>query len=66
MKYQNSLKLNDKIKALRSFNTLVKGKIYNVDNIADDGTVILNNGVFLYGPGAIYQRKENVSWIKVE
>ena len=56
------LKPGDKVRALRSFATLKANGIYRVSLLLPDGTVVLSNGVYLYGPSACQDFKEGKSW----
>ena len=56
------LKPGDKVRALRSFVTLKANVVYRVARLLPDGTVVLANGVFLYGPSACVNFKEGKSW----
>ena len=56
------LKPGDKIRALRSFGKLKANVVYSVGSLLPDGTVVLSNGMYLYGPGACVNFKEGTSW----
>ena len=56
------LKPGDKVRALRSFCTLKANMIYRVRCLRPDGTVVLSNGMYLYGPSACQDFKEGKSW----
>ena len=56
------LKPGDKVRALRSFATLKAQEVYRVRCLRPDGTVVLSNGVYLYGPSACEDFKEGTSW----
>ena len=56
------LKPGDKVRALRSFATLKAGRAYLVSRLLPDGTVVLSNDVYLYGPSACQDFKEGKSW----
>ena len=56
------LKPGDKVRALRSFATLKANGVYSVCRLLPDGTVVLSNGVYLYGPSACVDFKEGTSW----
>ena len=56
------LKPGDKVRALRSFATLKANVVYRVSHLLADGTVVLYNGVYLYGPSACVNFKEGTSW----
>ena len=56
------LKPGDKVRALRSFVTLKANVVYRVSRLLPDGTVVLDNGVYLYGPSACANFKEGKSW----
>ena len=59
------LKPGDKVRALRSFATLKADKVYRVNRLLPDGTVVLSNDVYLYGPSACEDFKEGASWAVV-
>ena len=56
------LKPGDKVRALRSFATLKANVVYLVDRLLPDGTAVLSNDVYLYGPSACKDFKERTSW----
>lgn len=55
-----------KIRALRSFATLEKGQTYDVGEPLPDGTMRLQNNVYIHGPSACVSYKRGISWEYVE